>query len=192
MVPVVPGWVLWNLCLALAPLALAVVLFRPGRTRSGRWWVGVAAFVALLPNAPYVLTDIIHFDDSVRASSSDAHVAFVLVPGYAAFFAVGFGSYVACIVTVERWLRASGWSLPRLLGADLTLHALCAIGVFLGRFFRFNSWDLVARPHDIAGVLRVPEPRSVVVVTAMFLLFGLGTAGVRYGAGIRVRRAAPH
>ena len=185
----VPGWVLWNLWLAVLPARLAILLFVPGRARTATWWAGVVVFVALLPNAPYVLTDVIHFDDSVRRSPSDLHVALVLVPGYVAFFAAGFASYVFCVVKLERWLRAAGWSLPRLLGFDITLHALVAVGVFLGRAFRFNSWDLVARPGEIAGAFEVPEARSVVLLTAMFLLFGGGTAAVRYGAGIRVRRA---
>jgi uncharacterized membrane protein len=181
--------VLWNLWLALLPLVLAAVLFVPGRTRTTMWWIGAGAFVALLPNAPYVLTDVIHFDDSVRRSSSDLHVALVLVPGYAGFFTIGFASYVACIVRLERWLRSAGWSLPRLLGADITLHALCAVGLFLGRVFRFNSWDVVARPHHLADVVRVPEPRTLVILLATFLALACGTAAVRYSAGIRVRSA---
>jgi uncharacterized membrane protein len=185
----VPAWVVWNLWLAVLPAVLAVMLFVPGRARTRLWWLGAVAFVALLPNAPYVLTDIIHFDDSVRASSSDLKVAFVLIPGYLGLFAAGFTSYVFCVVKLERWLRAAGWGLPRLLGADVTLHALCAVGVFIGRAFRFNSWDLVARPGEVVSVFRVPEARSVFLVTTTFLLLAGGTAVARYSAGIRVRRA---
>lgn len=187
----VPGWVLWNLGLAVLPLLLARRLFVPGAQRTAVWWCGALAFAALLPNAPYVLTDIIHLFDSVRASDDDLHIAFVLLPGYAAFFAIGFGSYVLCVVQFERWLRDAGWSLPRLLGVDVTLHALCAVGIFLGRVFRFNSWDLVVRPHDIADVLRIPQARSVVLVVATFLVLSVGTVVVRYSAGIRVRRPHP-
>ncbi len=187
----VPGWVVWNLWLAVVPLLLARRLFVPGARRGAAWWAGALAFAALLPNAPYVLTDVIHFFDSVRATDDDLRIAFVLVPGYAAFFAVGFGSYVACVVLLERWLRDAGWSLPRLLGADITLHALCAVGVFLGRVFRFNSWDLLVRPHHIADVMRIPQARSVVLVGLTFLVLAGGTAAVRYAAGIRVRRPTP-
>jgi uncharacterized membrane protein len=188
----VPWWVLWNTALALAPLALAIALFRPGRHRSPAWWAGAAGFVALLPNAPYVLTDVVHLNESVRASDDDLHVAFVLLPGYLAFFAVGFLSYVLCVVRVERWLRAEGWSLPRLLGADVTLHALCAVGIFLGRVFRLNSWDVLARPHEVVGVLQVPEGRSVALVALTFTVLSIGTVAFRYAAGIRVRRAVEH
>jgi len=182
---------LWNLGLAVLPLILAVVLFVPGRRRGPLWWTGAVAFVALLPNAPYVLTDVIHFADAVRATDDHFRVAFVLIPVYAGFFLVGFGSYVLCVVRLERWLRAAGWSLPRLLGADVTLHALCAVGVFIGRVFRFNSWDLIARPDEVASVVRVPKAESVLIVLLTFVVLAGGTAIVRYGAGIRVRRAVP-
>jgi uncharacterized membrane protein len=181
----------WNLWLAALPLALAWRLFVPGRRRTPAWWLGVAAFIALLPNAPYVLTDVIHFDDAVRVADSRLEVALVLVPTFAAFFVAGFGCYVASVVRLERWLRSEGWSLPKLLGADFTVHALCAVGVFLGRVFRFNSWDILVRPHDIAAVVQVPEPRSVVVLLALFTVLGAGTAGLRIGLGIRVRSPRP-
>jgi uncharacterized membrane protein len=180
----------WNLSLAALPLLLARRLFVPGRRPTAGWWVGAAAFVALLPNAPYVLTDVIHLADAVRETESDVQVAFVLVPTYAAFFLAGFGCYVASVVLLERWLRGHGWGLPQLLGADVTVHALCAVGVFLGRVFRFNSWDLLARPHDVASVVDMPEPRSVVLIAALFTVLGLGTAALRIGLGIRVR--TPH
>lgn len=188
----VPSWVLWNLSLAVLPLLVAWPLFAPGRRPTPAWWVGVAVFVALLPNAPYVLTDVIHLADAIRKTDDDLYVALVLVPGFAAFAGAGFASYVLCVVRVERWLRAAGWSLPRLLGVDITLHALCAVGIFLGRFFRFNSWDLVLRPHDIAATVKVPEPRSVALLAVTFVVLAAGTAVVRYGVGIRVRRPPGH
>ena len=169
---------------------LTVMFLARGKTGDDGDIAGVVAFVATLPNAPYVLTDLVHFDESVRASGNALHVGFVLVPGYVSFLAVGFASYVYCVVRLERWLRAAGWSLPRLLGVDVTLHALCAVGVFLGRAYRFNSWDLVSRPHDVLGVLRVPAPRSVALVAATFVVLAAGTTVARLGAGIRARSAA--
>src|SRR5439155_22630333 len=55
------GWMGFNLALAAVPLVLAVVLFR-GRGRRGPiWWAGVGVFAVFLPNAPYVMTDVVHF-----------------------------------------------------------------------------------------------------------------------------------
>jgi uncharacterized membrane protein len=63
-------WMTWNLFLAFIPLALSVWLFRIKRRRSGVWWLGFLVFFAFLPNAPYLLTDIIHFIEDIRRIES--------------------------------------------------------------------------------------------------------------------------
>jgi uncharacterized membrane protein len=61
----VPFFMVWNSLLALVPLALALVVFRRGARTGTFWWrAGVAIFVVMLPNAPYVLTDVIHLVDA--------------------------------------------------------------------------------------------------------------------------------
>src|SRR4051812_46712757 len=88
------GWMAWNTLLAVLPVALALVLFAPpDRRRVPRpvRWALTAAFVALLPNAPYTLTDVLHLAGDVRASGSDRVVALVVAPAYAAFVLIGFG-----------------------------------------------------------------------------------------------------
>ena len=52
----------------------------------------------------------------------------------------------------------AGLGAAPVLGVDLTVHALCAVGVFLGRVFRFNSWDLATDPATSPSVLRLPTP----------------------------------
>src|SRR4051812_24343730 len=56
-------WMVWNLALAAVPVFLAMALFRPGRRHGVGWWLGTALFVLFLPNAPYVLTDVVHLFD---------------------------------------------------------------------------------------------------------------------------------
>lgn len=175
----------WNLLLASVPALLAALLFRPEREPSPSWWIGLALFVAFLPNAPYVLTDVIHFAGEVRATPDDLHVAVVLIPKYAVFFTVGFGCYAFALLRLEGWLRARGWSLPTVRGVDLTMHAASAVGVFLGRVFRFNSWDLAVRPHEVAEVIRVPQPSTVALLALTFVVLASGTTVLRFVAGIR-------
>jgi uncharacterized membrane protein len=178
-------WMAWNLWLALVPVVLSLALFREDSHPSAGWWVGLVVFVAFLPNAPYVLTDVVHFAREVRATDSDLQVAFVLIPKYAAFFLVGFGCYGYALLRLERWLRWRGWALPRVYGVDLTLHALCAVGGFLGRVCRFNSWDLATNPGQVAEVIRFPKPESVALLTLTFLVLAGGTAAIRLVASIR-------
>lgn len=175
----------WNLWLATVPVLLSLVLFRPGRRPSPGWWISLVVFVAFLPNAPYVLTDVVHFAEEVRATDSDRRVAFVLIPKYGAFFLVGFACYGYALLRLERWLRWQGWGIPTIYGVDVTLHALCAVGVFLGRVFRFNSWDLAARPDEVAAVLRFPKASTIGLLALTFVVLAGGTAMLRVAASIR-------
>jgi uncharacterized membrane protein len=155
-------WMAWNLMLALVPLVLACVLFLDTGRRSIAWWLVLGVFVAFLPNAPYVLTDVIHLVDDARTTSSDVVVSLALIPQYGAFFLVGFEAYVLSLVLVGRYLRRTGrgrWVTP----VELGLHALCAVGIHLGRFDRLNSWDAVARPDALWNGVVGLRPAVVIV-----------------------------
>lgn len=179
----------WNTMLALIPLAVAYRLFRGARPRTSAWWAGVGAFVLFLPNAPYVLSDVIHFFEDVR-HTTDAHnlrVMFGVFPVYGAFMAVGFGSYVASLHLVRRYVTDAAGA--RAASATvLILHALSSVGIFLGRFWRFNSWDVVTDPNSIAYRLDDLTDRWPLFMIALTFVTLIGctaivdllTDGVRY------------
>lgn len=116
--------------------------------RSLTWWLGFFAFVGFLPNAPYVLTDIIHLYDDIRWLHSPWVLTLALVPQYFIFMLIGFGSYVLSLLNVCQYLKQQGW--PKLcLTTELILHGLCAIGIYLGRFWRFNTWHIITNPDEL-------------------------------------------
>ncbi|HTL88299.1 MAG TPA: DUF1361 domain-containing protein [Leptolyngbya sp.] len=180
-------WMGWNFFLALIPLALSVLLFRrlqfgnstialpaiaiESRHRSVLWWLGIVVFVAFLPNAPYILTDIIHFVDWVQRGASVWVVALIYVPLFFLFLAGGFEAYVMSLLNAGYYLKQRG--LGRyILPVELTLHALSAIGVYLGRFLRFNSWNLLTHWNDVATSLieDVIAKRPLITIALTFLI----------------------
>ena len=123
-----------------------------GRNRSILWWIGLFLFIVILPNAPYILTDIIHFYDAVRTISSAWVVTLVILPIYIVFIGVGWFSYVFSLINVGKYLIE--YQLDRYTHIiELSLHFLCAIGIYIGRFLRFNSWSLVTQPKQFLSVL---------------------------------------
>ena len=56
------------------------------------------------------------------------------------------------------------------MGTELIAHALCAIGVYLGRFLRFNSWDFITQPDILltAVVEYLFGKRPVVIMIVTF------------------------
>jgi uncharacterized membrane protein len=173
------GWMGWNLFLALIPLMVARFLF--GHRERARWVLitGGAVFVAFLPNAPYVLTDVLHLPRELAATHGDHWLAAALVGQYLCLFAVGFAAYVLSLVRLERWLADHGASRKTILLTDLSLHALCAVGIVLGRVFRFNSWDLVTNPGGLLDLARIPQPRTFAVLFVLFAILAGGAALAR-------------
>jgi uncharacterized membrane protein len=162
--------VIWLGVLAIVGLGLSFFLFKRKQSlRSGVWWLGLVVFITFLPNAPYLLTDIIHL---IRATSSGQIsvwvIALVIIPVHVAAILLGMEAYVLSLMNQGYYLKHHG-AKPYILLGELIVHALCAVGVYLGRFVRFNSWDLVTDPGNVLlttfDTLTAKRPAFVIGVT---------------------------
>lgn len=167
------GWIIWNLFLAFIPLALSFWLFRrKTNSRSFLWWIGLIVFIAFLPNAPYLLTDIIHLIRATRTVSSIWIIILIFIPLHLFAILSGFEAYVVSLINQGHYLKRQGAG-KFVVWAELITHALSAIGVYLGRFRRFNSWDLVTEPdnviHTAANDLTAKLPLAVIVITFVII-----------------------
>jgi uncharacterized membrane protein len=174
----VHGFMLWNLFLAAVPAVLALVLFPRTRLRTSAkrgvaWWLGLAAWVLFLPNAPYLLTDVVHMVHDIKGAPSDAW-AYMVIVTYGALFAFGLVSYALSLQLFRRFLHRT--VRARLVApAILLVHALCVLAMYLGRFIRLNSWDVLVAPGTVVrSVMHIPRPTTVVVLGVMFVVVGVG------------------
>lgn len=146
-------FMLWNTFLAVIPWVISLWIFSgrrghsSGRRRIG-WWLGFVIFIAFLPNAPYVLTDVIHPVRYIREGVAMPIVTFVLIPQFFLFIWAGCEAYTLALINFGHYLRRQGWEKWS-SAMELSLHGLCAFGIYLGRFPRFNSWDLLTNPGSI-------------------------------------------
>lgn len=163
--------IVWNLLLAWVPLVLSVVLEAGWRRR---WPLPATAAVAaawllFFPNAPYLVTEVVQLAPREGVPLwLDALILFSL--GVAGLL-VGFASLelVRTLVTVVAG-RLAGWALT------LVVLAATGFGIYLGRFSRYNSWDVLSRPRRILYDVRsaAAEPLSnsrAVAVSAVFTAF---------------------
>lgn len=163
------GWIIWNLFLAFIPLALSFWLFRRRHiSRTWFWWIIYIIFIAFLPNAPYLLTDIIHLIRATRAGYSVWIITLIFIPLHVFAILSGLEAYVVSIINQNHYLKKLG--LKRyILPSEIMTHILCAVGVFLGRFRRFNSWDLVTQPDVVLAKtlddLTSKKPLLVIFIT---------------------------
>jgi uncharacterized membrane protein len=140
-----PGYdfLIWNLVLAWVPLVAALAL---DDLRGAALWLQaplLALWLAFFPNAPYLLTDLIHFGHPHGNLPSALAVA-ILALAAVAGLVIGFSS----LTLVERGLRDRFGVRPALAVSLLSLVAASA-GIYLGRVLRLNSWDLLARPREV-------------------------------------------
>ncbi len=179
MVRMVPFFMMWNTVLAVVPLVLALWLFRPdARTGAAGWWCGLGAFVVTLPNAPYVLTDVIHLVDDAQDG-----VLIRTVLAYLTFFVVGVVAYTVSVVRFGSMLRRTGIDRAGVVALEVVLHALVAVGVLVGRYGRWNSWDLGVRPVAVVtDTVAWLSPRAVVAVTLLAVGLIAITTTVRLAA----------
>jgi uncharacterized membrane protein len=137
--------IIWNLFLAFIPLTLSFYLFRPPAMRNLWWWTLLLIFIAFLPNAPYILTDSIHILELSQQNYPHWAIVLVLIPQYILFICLGFEAYVISLAKLEQYL--TNFMNPKYLTVvNAIAHSLCIVGVYIGRFERFNSWDFVTKP----------------------------------------------
>jgi uncharacterized membrane protein len=165
------GRILVNLSLAFIPLLLSILLFSKYRSRSISWWFLFLIFVAFLPNAPYVLTDIVHVIDFIQKGYSIWVVTLLVIPQYFLFIAAGFQAYVLSLINLIQYVEKAGQK-KYIWAVELSAHALCAVGVYLGRFERLNSWDFVTQPDNIAySILDNFGDRSEIAIIFITFIF---------------------
>jgi uncharacterized membrane protein len=162
-------YVLGAIVITLALMAVDIWVIRQRGVRSLRWWAGFLAFIAFLPNAPYVLTDIIHLIRQIEEGKSVWVVTLALIPQYLAFMLAGLEAYVLSVMSLGYYLKQQGWGKFVLI-AELTIHALSALGIYLGRFIRFNSWDILTNPDALVNTVMndLVGKRPVLVMAVTF------------------------
>jgi uncharacterized membrane protein len=162
------SYLLWNLFLAWIPFLLALALYDASRRRAHLALLAVlgAGWLLFFPNAPYILTDVIHLapHQTVPLWFDTLTITSAALTG----LLLGFVS-LGLVQEVVR--RAAGAVWAWILAGGVLVIA--SVGIYLGRFLRLNSWDVVTRPHELVYLVRVRladpfgNPKLILVVGLM-------------------------
>jgi uncharacterized membrane protein len=163
----------WNLFLAWIPFILAYMAYAFSWKKTLLYFVlPITAFLWLIffPNAPYILTDLQHL---AKESSNTPLWYDVIVMVWFSWTGLLLGLVSLYLMhdivqrTFGRWL---GW------GFVFFVSGLSSFGVYLGRFVRFNSWDLLGDPKEIVVTvlgLAIDPTKRMVAFTILFTMFYL-------------------
>lgn len=131
-------FLVWNLFLALIPYIISLVLVSIEFSKI-KFFIIVGIWLLFLPNAPYLITDFIHFHQ--LKSDLIWYDLFTFFCFALTGLLLGIFSMFNIYTTV---LKIGSVKL-----AQNIIPVLCFLsgfGVYLGRFLRFNSWDIIANP----------------------------------------------
>ncbi len=182
------GAALWNLFLAVLPIPLGVALSRriaradPARRSPGPGILALAAaWVLLLPNAPYLLTDLRHFLFDARwrelsgSAAQDAGALRASALWGLGFLAYGVAGLVALTLAVRPVQEAIRRHRPALRRLRIPLFLVVALGVWLGLIPRFNSWDALLRPGEVVGAALwvLTQPVTLALIVGFGLLLAI-------------------
>ena len=132
---------IWNMILALIAYD-AAVLTTISKKQKWLYPLLLVVWLAFYPNTFYMLTDLVHMtwvgDTLWNPVSMRLFMAFVP--------SILFGVYCGIEswnILRERWKWT--WWLDMLVVAGLSY--LSSLAIYIGRYDRLNSWDLVTRPQ---------------------------------------------
>lgn len=130
-------FMIWNLFLAGIPLGLSLMMpyIRPAKMAV----LVLPAWLLFFPNAPYVLTDLMHLH--MRPNVPFWLDLLMLLSFGLVSLWMGFQS----LRLMQDWVSQRYGSITSWCFAFSTL-ILTGFGIYLGRFLRWNSWDIVTRP----------------------------------------------
>lgn len=163
----------FNLLLAWIPLGLSLLLrgvdWSAGRKRSLFWLTGLL-WMLFHPNSFYLVTDLIHMK-KFGSNGIPEWLDLMMVAGFAilGIFLGSLSLYLLHLSIRARFGHRSGWVFA------VGMLALSSFGIYVGRFLRWNSWDLFTRPWKIWGNVTklFTNSEEVAAFSILFFFFSL-------------------
>lgn len=159
------NFLLWNLFLAFVPLAVAwVTYFFMDRLGKVMIFLLAALWLLFYPNAPYMISDMIHVNKTSSMVLYDALILFM----YAAL-ALFYGFCSMKIIHLVFKKRVGKKTAHFVVAVSILLSAA---GIYLGRILRLNSWDLFTHPLATLQVIfdhLFPVTKNPVTYVVIFL-----------------------
>lgn len=167
------GFLAWNLFLAAIPAVASTLFGRSARAgaHTGMQAAWFVLWLLFLPNAPYIVTDLVH----LRPLPSVPYWFDIAL--YTSCAGTGLLLGWASTSEVQRVVRAHSsnriaWAVA--LGAQV----LSGFGIYLGRFMRWNSWDVISNPAELVSSLtaRFQAPGGHLQPFAVTFVYGMALA----------------
>ncbi|MRI02208.1 DUF1361 domain-containing protein [Kriegella sp. EG-1] len=156
-------FLVWNLFLAAIPFFITQVMkyYSSWKYSKPQKLLLFTTWLLFLPNSPYIITDLIHLHNHNSVLKwLDLFLVFV-------FALNGLWLGLLSILDMFGFIKSESSSFHAHLSIFL-ISMLSGYGIYLGRFLRFNSWDLLTKPYHLFEQIRfsITEPQVWVITIA--------------------------
>ena len=165
-------FLLWNLFLAWLPLGMS---YMASSVVNKRRFIALVLTLAVIlwllffPNAPYIVTDLFH----LRHPRANVPIWFdTLLINWFAWTGVLLGVFSLFImhdIVRKAFGRITGWVFVLIVGT------LSSVGIYIGRFLRWNSWDIILHPYlrlrEFFYYATHPSLQSIMFISVFSALF---------------------
>lgn len=167
------GYFAWNLVLAWLPYFFGLLALYWHHRYPRRWLlliVPVALWLVFFPNAPYVITDLVHLEERARVPIW-YDIGFFVTYIWTGLFLTVVSLHTMQGIARDYVGRAGSWLFA------LMVIGLGGLGVYIGRYIGWNSWDFILQPFEVvadvieqfAHPLRHPQPFGFTMMFAAFI-----------------------
>lgn len=161
-------FLIWNLFLAWIPYLISNYAFKETKKLNLKIVITMGCWLLFLPNAPYLVTDLVHFHSTYKTRWLDLVIlcTYALTGILLFYFCIRKFKHIYFVHLHEKLRHLA---LIAILGAS-------AYGIYLGRVLRFNSWDVLTNPMElihsiINSVFKPGYFIHTAYITLLFMVF---------------------
>ena len=136
----------WNLFLAAIPYFVSAFLQNRPDWIEDRWKFGLlfTGWLLFIPNSFYILTDLFHLE---LREESNRWFDLTLI------FSFAWNGLLLGVLSVRQMEKIVShcFGIRNTLFFLIPVMWLTAFGIYIGRFLRFNSWDIISNPFLLMG-----------------------------------------
>jgi len=147
-------FLVWNLFLAFIPFCITLYLRSKIQLTKKKLFAYFIIWLLFLPNAPYIITDLLHF------KRSTSHFLWLDILMVISFAINGLVLFYLTLLDMETLLKKF-LSVKKINFLLISIFFLTGFGIYLGRFLRFNSWDILQHPdrliQSILEIIFIPN-----------------------------------
>lgn len=160
-------FLVWNLFLAFIPYAITSYLIYLKTTNRFLLTLSLCVWLLFLPNAPYIVTDLVH----IKYCSSEVLWLDVLM-----IFSFAVNGLILFYYSIKdcKSILKEYFNNTLVEFIIISILFISSFGIYLGRFLRYNSWEILNNPsHIISDIVSIiTQPRVHYNAWLFTLCFG--------------------